>query len=695
MGMQIGEDVYLPASTWIDISHCYLIRIGDHCGFGEGCLLLAHDAQMDEFLDAARIGRIVIHPSSHIGAGTIILPGVEIGPRTIVGGGSVVTRSLPPDTVCAGNPARVLCSLEEYLEKHRKRAASQPTFDYMEYVRFLTPERRAELLAAAADGDAYITGGRSAELRGEGGTPRTESRGRSSALPGRARGVGVFVLGLAFLTLFVCTNKRNSNPFFVEAGGDLQAALDAALPGDVILLQAGATYTGPFTLPKKDGGAWITIRTGAPDSELPPDGTRITPAYADQLPKLVAASGAVITAAPGARHYRFIGVEIAPRPGTFLFNLVLLGSGNESNIDHLPYGFVFDRCYLHGDPVQGTRRGIAMNARNVTVMNSYLSDFKEAGADSQAVGGWNGPGPFKIVNNYLEAAGENVMFGGADPKIPDLVPSDIEIRRNHFDKPLSWKTDDPTYAGTPWTVKNLFELKNARRVLIEGNLFEHNWVHAQAGFAILFTVRNQEGTAPWSVVEEVTFSNNIVRHAGSGINILGRDDNYPSRQTRGITILNNLFEDVGDTRWGGGGRLFQLLDGTADIVIDHNTAFQTGNAITAGGAPHTGFVFRNNIVPHNQYGVVGDGTAPGHSTLSVYFPGAEFVKNVLVGGLPTNYPPDNFFPLSLLEVGFLDLAGGDYRLGPLSPYRNAGTDGKDIGADMDALTPALQGVAKE
>lgn len=178
LGMHIGKDVYLPASTWIDISHCCLISIGDHCGFGDGCLLLAHDAQMDEFLDAARVGRIIIHPSCHIGSRTIILPGVEIGPRTIVGAGSVVTRSLPPETVCAGSPARVLCTLEEYLAKHRERLASRTKFDYMKYVYvgFLTPERRAELVAAVADGDAYITGGRSAELRGEGGTMRTDSR---------------------------------------------------------------------------------------------------------------------------------------------------------------------------------------------------------------------------------------------------------------------------------------------------------------------------------------------------------------------------------------------------------------------------------------------------------------------------------------------------------------------------------------
>ena len=65
---------------------------------------------------------------------------------------------------------------------------------------------------------------------------------------------------------------------------------------------------------------------------------------------------------------------------------------------------------------------MALNARRAAVIDSYLADFKEVGADSQAIAGWNGPGPFGIANNYLEAAGENVMFGGADPAIDGLVP---------------------------------------------------------------------------------------------------------------------------------------------------------------------------------------------------------------------------------------------------------------------------------
>ena len=488
---------------------------------------------------------------------------------------------------------------------------------------------------------------------------------------------------------------RSTGRVIAVAGGrDLQAALYRAQPGDVITLEARATYTGPFTLPKKSGEDWIVIRTSAPDGSLPPTGTRVDPSYASVMPKLVAAGAPVLTTAPGAHHYRFLGIEIQPRDGVFLYNLVQLGA-RETSLEELPHHIVFDRCYLHGDPKKGTRRGIALNSRHTAVIDSHLSDFKEVGADSQAIAGWNGPGPFKIINNYLEAAGENVMFGGADPSIPDLVPSDIEIRRNRFAKPLAWKAGEAAYEGTPWTVKNLLELKNARRVLIEGNLFEHNWAHAQSGFAILFTVRNQDGRAPWSLVEDVIFAHNVIRHAAAGVNILGRDDIHPSQQTRRVVIRNNVFNDLGDTRWGGPGRLFQLLNGTEGVVIEHNTALHTGNVITAEGVPHRGFVYRNNVARHNGYGIIGTGTGSGQPTLERYFPGAIVEKNVLVGGNANQYPPGNFFPSSPDAVGFTNYRQGDFRLAPSSRYRRAGSDGKDIGADLGALAEAMAGTGAE
>ena len=474
----------------------------------------------------------------------------------------------------------------------------------------------------------------------------------------------------------------------VPADGDLQKALEEAAGGDRITLEPRATYRGPFRLRRTDGHGWIVIASAAAD--LPAPGRHVTPADAARMPKLVAPSGSVFEAEPGAHHYRFIGLEIAPADGVSLNTLVRLGE-DESALDRVPHHFIIDRCYIHGDARRGGRRGVALNSSHSAIVDSYLSDFKERTVDAQAIAGWNGPGPFRIAGNYLEASGENVMFGGADPGIRGLVPADIEIVRNHIAKPLRWKKDDPAFEGTEWSVKNLLELKNARRVLIDGNLLEYNWPHAQNGFAVLFTVRNQDGGAPWSVVEDVTFTNNVVRHVAAGINVLGRDDNHPSQQTRRIAVRNNVFLDVGG-RWTNG-RLFQLLEGTGGVTIDHNTALQTGSILFGGDrAPHSTFVFQNNVMPHNEHGITASGTGPGNQTLERFFPGATVRRNVLVGAPAGSYPKDNFFPATRDEIG-LRASGGSVTLRLGRPYAGAATDGRDPGADMRAVERALGSLA--
>ena len=477
----------------------------------------------------------------------------------------------------------------------------------------------------------------------------------------------------------------------VRAGGDFQAALDAAQPGDVVTLEPGARFTGNFTLPNKRSPGWIVIRTAAPDSSLPAPDARITPSYACVLPEIISPnSSPALSAAPGAHQYRVIGIEFTVSSAVAVnYGLIVLGNRPTSPGD-VPHDLVFDRVYIHGALRLNLRRGIAMNSAFTAIINSHISDVHETEADAQAIAGWDGPGPFKIVNNYLEASGENLMFGGADPSIRDLVPSDIEIRDNLFSKPLSWRVGDPGYAGTHWPVKNLLELKNARRVLIDGNLFENNWADAQGGTAIVITVRNQDGGAPWSVVEDVTFSNNIVRHTGAGVG-LGGMDSHPSQGTRRVLIENNLFDDVSGARWGGGGRLFQAYNQVTDLVIEHNTAFQDGPIIMTEGRPNPGLVYRDNLSPHNDYGILGTGTGPGAPTLGAYFPGAGVERNVMIGHhrYASRYPARNFFPPSLTAVGFVDHARRDYRLSDASPYKRAGSDGKDVGVDFRALTAAM------
>ena len=107
------------------------------------------------------------------------------------------------------------------------------------------------------------------------------------------------------------------------------------------------------------------------------------------------------------------------------------------------------------------------------------------------------------------------MFGGGDPRIRGTIPSDIEIRRNHVFKPTSWKGK--------WLVKNLFEIKNAQRVLVEGNVFENNWQDGQGGSAIVMKSVNQDGTCTWCVAKDITFRLNLIKNTGSGFALTGRD----------------------------------------------------------------------------------------------------------------------------------------------------------------------------
>ncbi len=254
----------------------------------------------------------------------------------------------------------------------------------------------------------------------------------------------------AFVCLVVCGEASAATLRVCSSGcqfSSFQAAIDAAAPGDSILLAAGQTFVGPFILRAKPGASWITIRSDAPDSSLPADGVRLVPAgkpggntSRSLLPRLIGQSGAlkttpVLRTEPGAHHYLLKFLEIDGSANLGFETLIALG---ENTTAAVPYDIVIDRVYAHGHPWKGQKRGIALNSVRTDVLNSYISDIKAVNADSQAIAGFNGAGPFRIVNNYLEGAGENILFGGSDPALSNLVPADIQILRNHIYKPLAW-----------------------------------------------------------------------------------------------------------------------------------------------------------------------------------------------------------------------------------------------------------------
>ena len=456
------------------------------------------------------------------------------------------------------------------------------------------------------------------------------------------------------------------NKIFVRRGDDFQAALNRAQPGDTILLQAGETFKGAFRLPKKGGNRFITIRSSAPDSRLPAKDKRLDPQkYAAVLPKLESnvRGNPVILAEKGAHHYRFIGVEFMPTIEG-LYNIIRIGTNDETRVEDLPHHIEFDRVYVHGSEKYGQRRGIAANGRHIRIINSYFSNIKREGDESQAIAAWATDGPIEIINNYLEAAAQGVLFGGAGSPLK-LTPTNCIVRDNHFHKPLEWK-------GKGWIVKNIFEIKNGKNIRVHNNLMTNNWASGQDGTAILFTTRADNDNV---VIEDIEFYDNIIRGSGNAVNILGNEGNGG----KNLTIRNNIFADIDKSKWGGGGH---FLIGTtwSGLVIENNTIIQNGNITNAYGDPITGFVFRNNIIHQNDYGFFGDNMGSGKRAINRYFPRAVIQKNVILGGSFSDYGRSNYYPASVRQMGFLDTK--NYVLPKDNPYKTKGVGGKQIGASV-------------
>jgi hypothetical protein len=326
------------------------------------------------------------------------------------------------------------------------------------------------------------------------------------------------------------------------------------------------------------------------------------------------------------------------------------------------------------------------------------------------------------VNNYISSSTENILFGGTDPTVLNSVPSDIEVRDNYFYKPLKWKQGDASYAGIPWTIKNLFECKNCQRVLLEGNVFENQWVGGQA-HAIVLTPRNAGGNCNWCVVADITFRYNRVSHAAGFMNVLGADQYSvggslgPAQPAQRFSVHDNIIEDVDYNKWGAGqssnGRFIQIVMGSGSPMIDrlnffHNTFVGNGSACNAfltfatnsTAVKMTNFVVRDNIFPACAYSISGDYGMDLNAVTNVSSGAYTVTNNLFVNWTATGissslFIPNNSKPASFSAVAFQNFnsgIGGDYTLSSSSPYKLLGSDGKDPGADIGALNSYLSGV---
>ncbi|MGD0414423.1 MAG: putative Ig domain-containing protein [Terriglobales bacterium] len=538
----------------------------------------------------------------------------------------------------------------------------------------------------------------------------------------------------------------------VNAGGDVQSALNNAQCGETITLQAGATYSSALTLPAKpcDDEHWIIIRTSAPDSALPPEGQRLTPCYAgvaslpnrpayscskpqNVLAKISVSKGGngAIVFASGATHYRLVGLEIT-RPVDKVNVIALVGPSLHAPADHI----VIDRCWIHGTAQDETRRGVYLNGTtNVAVVDSYLNDFHCEAlwgtcTDSQTMSGGvgnNASGPWDIEDNFLEAAGEDILIGGGAATI---VAHDITIRHNHFYKVPQWQKGVPGfvggYHGDPFVVKNLFEIKSGVRILFEDNILEYSWGgFTQYGQSILITPRNdynkftkENNLCSVCAATDITVRYNTISHTGGGINIANDRavDGLGAQAGERYSIHDIVVDDIDAEKYTGDGGLFLVMNNWPDktlnnVSIRHVTGFPDLHHFLMTVKNELiypqmfAFTFSDNIMVVPGYPVWATGTdscAAGDVPVTVIancFKTYTFTNSVLAASpkaFPSaKWPGGNFFPATVNDVGFVNYNngnGGNYQLQASSPYKGKASDGTDPGANIDAVNAAIQGV---
>jgi len=434
------------------------------------------------------------------------------------------------------------------------------------------------------------------------------------------------------------------------------------------------------------------------------------------------ASGPLLFAV-GANHYRLIGLEITRQANTtYIHDLAWLQNGGPAH--HI----IFDRVWMHGVAQYDTTRGIELGGSTyLAVIDSYFSDFHCTSVtgmcgDSQAIGGGVGNlsmGPYKIVNNYLEASGENILFGGGGGT---RSPTDIEIRRNHFYKPRIWQKGQAGYVGGkggyPFLVKNHFELKNGQRILFEANILEYTWGgFSQAGYSILLTPKNQDGKCAKCQVTDVTVRYSRISHVGAGFQIANATSASGAVAFAGerYSIHDVTVDDINTTSYPGAGVLAQITQAKAGpilnkVTINHITAFPDKSLFSIGstsGQQMQSFTFANSIVNSGRYPVWSTGGLSNCAYYDVPLTtfGACFnpyaVSNNAIIACSNNWPPSswpagNSFPSSATPVQFVSYNGGNggnYQLRSSSPYHGIASDGKNMGADVTLLNQRLIGVS--
>jgi hypothetical protein len=438
----------------------------------------------------------------------------------------------------------------------------------------------------------------------------------------------------------------------------LQAAYDTARTGDLLLIPANHT-TQDFAAGPTARASWVTIQ-----------GTDST----SRINTAIGGATSAVAVLSRAHHVRFLG-PLWITSTTSNANAIFRSYNGETSVADVPRYIILDGVTIDAGAANEARRCAWPDGAYIAIVRSRLLNCATKGGDAQGIFVANGPGPYRFEGNYIEGSHQCFMSGGGDPSIPGSIPSDVVFRYNVCEKPARWHyagtVPNQTYPGTARQVKTIFESKNLRRALVEGNYFHVVYVDAQAGFCILLKSSNQDGTAPWSQTLDVTVRYNRCANIASGINLAAHPQGGVP-MTR-VSVYDNTFDTLSTV--GGEGIGAQILDDVVDVILLHNSFSNTSNnAVGFDGAAGVRTVLAANVLPHGDYGVKGSGSSDGTPTIARWMPGGIFASNVITGA-----PDCSVYPLSTVCTPTAALPS----VMPL------GYDGRPAGANLAAVNAAI------
>lgn len=614
-------------------------------------------------------------------------------------------------------------------------------------------------------------------------------------------------------TVQALTEQGSANANGVKLQELLEDARDNIAAGgghQTIVIPDGMVLSGgtePILLPYRSDSTdrWITVKWANADATIPAH-VRAPKARPAQMPRFVnkvqndsSLSFCIATHPWGAsggayaHHYRFVGVAFEKEnPALYYRGFVNLGYDLVSSRSQMSHDFIFDRVHMDGGPVQsngtgGLRFGFLVNADNFALSNSSINRV-HAVPDAVGLQSINFVRGSSVWNNFIEASGEGVIYGGggvhikhtgtpsnfspaqaptqvtldnvqhlevgdpiafrvnglndrrAIPRVqsitgsgpytvkfdkalavtPDITtgaawwgptPKNIETRRTHIYK-------DPAWQGS-WfdgSVKNHWESKFSKNMVVDSSIFENNWHGDQVGFSLVLTVETQdEYDQPWCNISNVQVSNVIFRKVGGYINTKAGDTTYSPAQTDPPREAREQSAHASDSRkfWfdnllgydsgygnitGATGHSLQFTGARRHqgYFLNHSTLVAGANqALNFDSAVDgiDGFRLFNSVLSYGSYGFKSP-VAPTHNgveVLNTHMSDYLVRKLLMPSAYGYNYPDPllNFYPDETIEQQFVNMAGDNYELAAGSAGKGRALDGGDVGVRISLLRSRL------